>query len=133
MSWLYLNPRLIKDNNGEEVTWVDVLGLYLLVGTISACVGWTARLRWEASGKIEPIPTKFRRRVIFFGTALGIILWPVAIAVLMVGWRVSRRTKKMARFVGYCEHGTVAEPYCAACKCALEREEAMPTGDKTHE
>lgn len=105
------------------MAWIDVLGIYLVTGAIIQGFGWLARKGWEASGKTEPIHGKWGRLAIWLGTIFGVLFWPVVLVALAIGWRMRRRTRRMERFLGFCEHATPWEPYCGACRRDVKRED----------
>lgn len=106
------------------MTWVNLLGAYLAAGTVFYGIGWMVRSAWTRAGKMEPIRGKHRWLAIFLGTVIGVLFWPVVLAMITIGWSMRRKTKRMERFLGFCEHHTILEPYCGRCKRELDRESA---------
>jgi hypothetical protein len=109
------------------MTWVNALGIYLVAGSVAYGLGWVARTAWTEAGRCEPIRGKWERLGVWIGTAIGVLFWPLVLGAILVGWRVRRRTRRMERLLGFCEHATAWEPYCGQCRRDLKREEAERT------
>jgi DNA-directed RNA polymerase subunit RPC12/RpoP len=104
----------------------NAIGIYLLAGTVLMGLGLMAKARWVASGKLKPPANmgKYEKLYFVIGTTLGVLFWPVFFIVIMIGWRMKRKTRKLERFLGYCEHSTAFEPICGPCSRDIERENA---------
>jgi ribosomal protein L37AE/L43A len=103
--------------------WGHAIGIYLLAGTVLMGLSLIVRARWETSGKMKPPGTgRHDKLLIRVGMALGVLLWPAFLIGIAIGWRMKRRTRKLERFLGYCEHANAWEPICNACSRDIKQE-----------
>lgn len=108
------------------MVWGHAIGIYLLAGVVLNGLGHLVRARWIASRKMEPL--KFRKGQEWFfwvGILAGVLLWPVFLVTISIGWRMKRKTRKLEKFLGYCEHFTPLEPICGPCSRAMDQEREL--------
>jgi hypothetical protein len=99
--------------DGFPLPWVHLVGLYLLIGTLTSGLGLLARLRWHGY-QGEFFPKNERGRIFFgIGILIGVFLWPLVLLLIPVFRRLMRR--RANRILGHCEHATPFTPFCEAC------------------
>lgn len=101
------------------MNWGNALGIYLVVGTAFYGLGWMVQARWAQAGKSDRV----KGAALYLGTILGILLWPVFLVSIPVIWRIRRKSRRMEKILGYCEHATALEPYCGPCSRQMKRDE----------
>lgn len=117
------------------MSWVHAVGLYALIGVFIFGLGILVKKHWGRSGleKTRGIPFTVGAVI---GAAIGVLLWPLVLGAVGIAWKIKRKTRKVERLLGYCEHMTVWEPYCDQCRGDIEREESskreITLGDKAY-
>jgi len=75
-------------------SWISLVGLYLLIGTMVSGLNLIARIRLQ--GYAEPIFPNWRAAILFgTGVAIGVLFWPVVILLIpVIQAAVRRRVKR---------------------------------------
>lgn len=101
----------------------NIIGIYLLTGTVLMGMGLIRKAGWIESGKLKETPMgKYGKLSYGIGVTFGVLFWPVFLIGITLIWRMKGRTRKLERFMGYCGHSTVLEPICGPCSRQIERE-----------
>jgi len=96
------------------VNWMHFVGLYIAIGSVLMGLGILVKIGYGGK-KVKGIPFAI-------GLVIGVLLWPFILIVLGIIWKTRRKTHKVERFIGYCAHATLWEPYCAQCRRDIKRE-----------